>query len=204
MALAQTLSAGLMPLDPAPPEAPEIECVGRVLHMQVERQSQDLWCWAAVALAVAHAYGNMFEAAQCDVAGRVKERPCCPFGRFSACDRTHALSRPLGIHHDKLTVRPEPDKSFALVKACIDEGRPIAVRIAFSDASSGHFVVITGYCEIGMTQHLWVCDPLTGSRSREGFDSFLNNYKGLNVGGWQKTFLTKGVLDTDRIPEEIA
>lgn len=181
---------------PPPHEGPDLSCAGTVLDLTVDAQQQDNWCWATVAVGVAHAYKDPdpdWEA--CKVAKRVlRATNCCPPGYYAACNRTRKeLNAALDGHLDPTPIDQKIDKTFDLVQNSIDKGIPIAVRVVLPNASA-HFVVVSGYCVLeDRSQRIFVCDPQDGGRRREDFAGFLNGLGGKPK--WDKTYLTKGIAE---------
>lgn len=191
MALARLLSTGTEVLGPAPRNRLLID-PGVQLQINVPLQKQDNWCWAAVAVGVANAYQDPDPewTFQCNVARRVKNRTCCPAGDFRVCDEPDDLGPALKDHHDPTPIPPQNGREFSFVKDQINDGVPLAVRVAFPNAEAGHFVVISGYSEDGGIPHLWIFDPATGLEAPHQFDTFKLGYQ--DLGTWDQTFRTKG------------
>lgn len=165
---------------PSPP-AP----ISKVLNVTVECQCRTNWCWAAVGLAIRKAYNAAGAFQQCDVAGEVLHAKCCPYGE--GCNETHRLRAALGIHHVS-TLRQPGHQTIAFIKAEIDAGNPVCVRIHRMHGGSGHFVVIAGYCLMSASTKLWICDPDGGTTEAWEFDEFLLHY--LQNGFWHLSFET--------------
>jgi hypothetical protein len=162
-----------------------------VLAVAIPKSDQANWCWAAIGLGIAQAYGEMPGGKQCAVATRVRGIRCCPAGSFGDCDVPMALAPALGDHLDRRRpVLETEERTFALVKECIDSGHPLAVGISLPDAHSGHFVVVNGYKVEDSENHVYVCDPATGTCSLENFDRFVRRFK--NFGSWRESFRITG------------
>lgn len=191
MALARLLSTGTEVLGPAPRNRLLID-PGVQLKISVAKRDQNNWCWAAVALAVAKAYQDNGPdwKDQCTIAGRVKKTTCCPLGTVGACDEPADLDLALKGHHDPTPIAPQNNRQFSFVKDQINDGVPLAVRVAFPNAKAGHFLVISGYSEVGGIPHLWIFDPATGLEAPHEFDTFKLGYQ--KLGTWDQTFRTKG------------
>jgi hypothetical protein len=195
MSIANILSLNIVFLGkvPSPPnDKPDASCMGDVLRLKIDAQGQDNWCWAMVAVGVAHAFQDTDpQWVPCSVAKRVLAMECCPEGDYESCDQPLELAAPLDGHMDPSLINPQTDKTFGLVQYSIDNGIPIAVRLALPN-TVGHFVVISGYCLLGDgSQRIFVCDPQDGSRRREDFDGFLNGFGGKPR--WDQTYLTQGI-----------
>lgn len=163
----------------------------KVLDVNVPQQAQDNWCWAAVSVGIRRAYERA-ATLQCDVARRVLGRVCCPAGTNGGCNVQRTLAPALLPYLEGPVLADDASRTFEFVKQQIDRGRPIAVRIAWSEAGSGHFVVISGYLDDGDVQDVFVCDPFVGGHGIPwSFEQFHSNYHGL--GRWDLTFRTTPV-----------
>jgi len=169
----------------------------KILDVIVPKQVQDNWCWAAVAVGIATAYGdkNVF---QCDTAAHVLNTVCCPAGKHDACDKPHTLAEALNLKsHFQAQLNNANSRTFPFVKENIDKGHPIAVRIDWKEGKTGHFVVISGYRVIGNVPEIFVCDPFIGGRGIPvPIKQFTTNYQ--TLGSWDLTFQTIG---TQPVPE---
>jgi hypothetical protein len=161
-----------------------------ILDVRIPQQTQDNWCWAAVALGIAHSYLDFTEAEQCDVARRVLSRACCPDGFRDACDVPRHLPPALGDHFAGPTRGGTRARSFPFVRECIRAGNPVAVRIKWAGSRTGHFVVIVGYRIAGEVVDLCVCDPWTGRRRKVRYGHLMNNY--YEAGTWDQSYETTG------------
>jgi hypothetical protein len=168
--------------------------VPALLRVRVPRQEQKNWCWAAVASGVSEAYTGA-AVRQCVIASGVTKKKCCPNGS-TACDKAKPLPAALGKNYrDRFTDPAHRTPDF--VKSHIDTGYPLGVRIHRRHSGSGHFVVISGYLEVGGELDLYVCDPQYGTREPWRFDSFLRNYE--QGGYWHHSYETTGAK---RVPAE--
>jgi hypothetical protein len=146
-------------------------------------------CWAAVAVAIARAYGKNTET-QCDVTNRVLGPVCCagPFRYPDAtCDTPWDLPPALNAHC-KRESRDAADRTDTYVKSQIDAGAPIAAHICWIDSQGGHFVVISGYIEVNGEFHLYIDEPLDGLRAVWVHTRFATAYQ--ENGEWDITFET--------------
>ncbi len=189
--LARTLARNLDLLGAAPADRLLVD-PGVRLQIEIPQRQQDNWCWAAVAVGVAAAYGDTDPKwkSQCRVAKRVKNKPCCPAGALAKCDKPHNLPPALDDHHNPAAIATQDEKDFGFVKQQTDAGLPLAVRIEFSDGRSSHFVVISGYSVQSGIPHLWIYDPATGLEDHYQFDEFSLHFD--KIGTWGQTFRTKG------------
>jgi hypothetical protein len=172
------------------------------LKLTMEKQIGHNTCWAAVAVAIATAYGDGMET-QCEVAQRMMPLlDCCPLrGPFieAICDKACELPPALGAHFLRESTDPA-EWTPSYVKAQIDAGAPLAVRVRWKDSGdSGHFVVISGYLETGGDLDLYIHDPIDGLRTRWRFQRFLTAY-GKKAGEWSIAFETTGTGPVPREP----
>jgi hypothetical protein len=157
--------------------------VSQLLRMTVQHQLQTQWCWAAVTTSVATYFRNR-QWTQCRMVNdRLGQRVCCTDGASTVCNRPWYLDRALERVGNLEDFTSGP-LSLADVRADIDEGRPICVRIGWS-GGGGHFVAIAGYSEAGV---LDIQDPWFG-RSAVGYLAFRTRYRG--TGRWTHTYRTK-------------
>jgi len=165
------------------------ECI---LDVTIPESDLTEWCWAAVTVGIAEAYGDTMEM-QCDVASRVKHCSCClPDVDFDCCNKpADDLETPLDSHCGTVFTCPM-HRTSDFVKKRIKDGSPIAVRIDWGDGS-GHFIVIRGYRvmpkPLGFELH--VCDPdLPGMSTPMPFANVLSYY-GQAKGFWERSYETK-------------
>ena len=113
------------------------------LDVDMEAQSQQFWCWAAVSVAVARHYRADSSWTQCTLAAaELGGAACCTTA--GPCNRPWFLDRALarvGHLDGGVTFGPLP---FADVVDEVDDAQPLAVRIGWPDGS-GHFVLVDGY-----------------------------------------------------------
>ena len=109
---------------------------------QMEKQRQDMWCWAAVAVSVDHYFAPMSTSTQCQVARLVLELDEC-------CTDPDPCNTPASLQVSLIKVekwketRPRPLR-FTEIQREIDALRPVCVFIRWN-GGGGHFVVINGY-----------------------------------------------------------
>ena len=133
MSIPAFLTAGSRALHVVPTSAPVS------VTMSVSKSGMTRWCWAAVAVGVAGAYGDYSET-QCEVAERVIDNghSCCPTN--SACNSDQYLSDALDSHHDGF----DPLRtSLAFVIYELSYGRPVPAHM--KKGNIGHYVVIAAY-----------------------------------------------------------
>ena len=161
----------------------------KILDVNVPRQAQDNWCWAAVSVGIRRAYEGS-ATLQCQVATQVLgQHPCCPAGVETFCNVQRPLVPALRPHFDGPVLDDGNSRQFEFVKHHIDRGHPLAVRLAWGEGGTGHFVVISGYHETGDLKDVVVCDPYIGGKGhRVPFEQFRSNYQ--QLGQWDLTYRT--------------
>lgn len=184
-ALAQVLEATATPLGLAP-----FGAVGgtQPLPLDIPHQEQDWWCWCAIAVGVSSFYDGAFGLSQCQAAARVLRQPgACISPDSPEVNVMHELDLALGeFQHFRGPVIQGP-LEFSAVRAEIDAGRPVGVRIRFMDSGIGHFTVIRGY-RAGGFRMLSIDDPLY-DESEVAYEHFVSRYRG--TGAWRQTYLTQ-------------
>ena len=158
-----------------------------VLPFNMQAQTQTNWCWAATSTSVSHYYFFFSHWTQCLVAnGELGHSDCCSSPVPSPCNVSwyldRALQRTLNLDH-----MVTGTISFQDIKAQIDSGRVIGVRIGWLN-DGGHFLAIRGYSEIGTRQYVDVDDPIFG-KSHLPLSTFSSGYQG--NGAWTHTYFTK-------------
>lgn len=155
------------------------------LAFDCERQRQSQWCWAAVSVSISRYYRPASAWTQCALVSAELDQPgCCEDGR--PCDEPWYLERALArVGHSDGGLAAGA-LSFPEIKAEIDAGRPIGVRIGWQ-GGGGHFVVIEGYSreEDGLLE---VEDPLEG-HAQVTRDALRHRYGG--SGEWTHTYRTR-------------
>ena len=161
----------------------------RQLAFSMQAQTQSNWCWAANATSVSHFYWWFWNSwTQCRVANaELAHSDCCNSSVPSACNVPWYLDRAL-TRTDNFVSITAGQVGFAQVRAEIDAGRPVGVRIGWS-GGGGHFMVIYGYSLVGRLEYLDIDDPIYGKSHLTAAD-FSSNYQG--SGSWTHTYLTKG------------
>jgi papain like cysteine protease AvrRpt2 len=158
------------------------------MPFQIEKQREDLWCWAAVSASVDHYFFPASTFTQCKVAGKVLNRAnCC--ADPDLCNDKATLQDALDAVGRLRDTRIGP-LSFEDIRREIDAFLPIGVRIGWR-GGGGHFVVISGYSESPSgAQLVDVADPLFPN-STMYYDDFVSAYQtGVTSGGeWTATFL---------------
>lgn len=160
----------------------------------LREQSQDYWCWAAVASSVRNFFEPSNTLSQCQVATQTLneyESPghaCC--SDPAPCNLPYFLDRALTITGHFNRTHPAP-LSWEEVKEQIDLDLPLCAYLEAS--SSAHYVVISGCTryQSGL-KTLHVCDPddnWLGEREVL-YDNFLLNYMHTGL-QWKATFLLK-------------
>jgi hypothetical protein len=143
------------------------------------------WCWAAVAAGVSAKYHAPI--AQCDIAGRVLHKQCCPANVGNGCNTEQLLEEALAkIGHPPRVIGV---LRFEDIVREIKEDRPIGIRIVWSNGKA-HFVAISAYSKRNGEQKLDIHDPLYGFQPAKPFDIVKHKY--LMDGYWDQTYLIPG------------
>src|SRR5438105_1231176 len=109
---------------------------------QIEKQTKDMWCWAAVSVSVNRYFSPKSKWTQCRVAREVTHNQnCC--GDKEACNLAEKLEDGLkAVEHWKETL--DGVLTFEQIQSEIDASRPVCARIGWRHGG-GHFVIISGY-----------------------------------------------------------
>jgi hypothetical protein len=165
------------------------------LNFQIQQQSKDQWCWAAVTSSICGFYKDNDAPAQCALASRFLgvSEDCCQPDASDDCNVPFPVDLVLNkLGHLVLPVRGVV--SFDELNSAIsDNQQPVVARITFSDLPTSHFVVVVG-CDIDSegTQVLKIADPsvATGQTVTIGYSAFKNDYRPNAT--WDKTYFTQG------------
>jgi len=156
--------------------------------MHLQRQQEDEWCWAAVAVSVDQYFNDASARTQCDLVSDVLGVKCC--GDSDDCDKPNDLEKALGnkIGVGKLR-EPVQNRAleFAEIRDQLAQGFPVCVRIEWPDGG-GHFVVIDGADTVGGVQAVHIQDPLHDATTIS-YRDFLTRYR--LVGRWTDTYLVQ-------------
>src|ERR1017187_4330517 len=165
--------------------------VTRSLAFNMQLQTQSNWCWAATSTSVSLFYWSASGRTQCKVAGaELNLTTCCNSPVPGACNVPWYLDKALTRTHNFVSI-VSSTVSFDQVKAEIDAGRPVGVRIGWS-GGGGHFVAIYGYTRIlGVADYFDIDDPIYG-KSHLTVSDFSSNYQG--SGSWTHTYFTKSYI----------
>lgn len=154
------------------------------LDFVIQPQEQSEWCWAAVAASIANFYAGNNQLKQCDVVNNALRRTdCCQDGSSDSCnqqvDVDSGLSR---VGHLQRKQSGQPD--FNTVVAEMNAGRPLAVRILWSEGG-GHAIIVYGVTD---DRKVNIADPANADDEiLVPFDDFV--YK--DIGTWDKSLFTR-------------
>lgn len=153
-----------------------------------ERQQQDQWCWAAVAVSVSRFFGRQPQRAQCGLVPLVNTHlgACC--AAPSRCNETGSLREALTVTTN-LEREPEGPVALSVIQEQIAApvSRPVPIRVARSDGTA-HVMAIVGFDGDGPSCQLVIDDPLFG-RDRVSYGTLQRElYKG---GHWSHTYFTE-------------
>lgn len=144
---------------------PQIDPNRLDFELKIENQAQDLWCWAAVGVAVARYFGST--ETQCALAAKVKNvATCCSLNdEPNACnepDLTEEALRKAGRNH----YSPRNPPTLAFLEALVEERRgqrPVvcvmkAWRVKGADISY-HAIVVQGTLSMNGINYVKYLDP---------------------------------------------
>ena len=171
----------------------------RTIPLTVQKQENTEWCWAAVTVSINLVFRPLSTHTQCEVAGQILGRQCCPGGKSAAsgpCNVPHELHPVLGHFHLLAADPIVKPLTFNHVKREIDGGRPVCVLIKWLDkhgerTNRGHFIAIAGYrVTPSQKEFVSIGDPFYGP-SEISYTSFSNPRGGYRDGRgvWFASFL---------------
>jgi hypothetical protein len=135
----------------------------------MQTQTEDNWCWAAVATSTSLHYDLSSPWTQCGLANSILPLPsgvdCCISGAAPPqCDVEWYLDKALTATSNLLEVRAGT-VGFAKLTALLDGDRPLAIRIEWA-GGGGHFVVFHQWEKTASgTEFVVVADPFYGGRT---------------------------------------
>jgi hypothetical protein len=162
----------------------------------MQTQTEDNWCWAAVATSTSLHYDRSSAWTQCELANSILPLPsgvdCCVSGAAPPqCDVEWYLDLALTATSNLLEVRAGT-VGFAKLTALLDGNRPLAVRIAWA-GGGGHFVVFHQWEKTasGM-EFVVVADPFYGERTLL-YNDCVYRYPatGATTGTWTHSYWTQ-------------
>jgi hypothetical protein len=150
----------------------------------MQRQSQTLWCWAAVTASIDSFFSPRAARTQCDIASLVLAAAgCCR--NPAPCNRAARLEDALGRIR-RLNRAVGAPVGFSTIESEIRAVRPVCARVLWSGGSA-HFVVISGASVSNRgTQLLRVEDPWYAPSNPIRYDDFRARY--LGSGRWVATY----------------
>ncbi|HVV44131.1 MAG TPA: papain-like cysteine protease family protein [Bryobacteraceae bacterium] len=167
------------------------------MPVKMEKQLESNWCWAAVSASLKNFFSPQSGFQQCHLASPVLLSEaqieaavrCCEHP--DECNMQAFLEDALafaGNLHQKL----HGYLGFPGIMNEIDAGRPVGVRIEWSDGY-GHFLLIDGYRAFGSdAQQVHVSDPFYGA-SYILHGDLVDNYQ--NDGIWTDTYFVRAEGD---------
>jgi hypothetical protein len=170
------------------------------LPFQLDEQRCGEWCWATVAVAIGRFYHDAScPQDQCQLVSSILKvgKDCCEdcdctLGSLESCNQPQNLGFVLSqLGHGRDDTDGLPSMKFEEIQMEINNGRPIAVSIAWQEpAAPGHAIVIHGYTE---DRKLVVADPMAppGTTITVSFDNFVYpEFGGDLTGDWKAAFRT--------------
>jgi hypothetical protein len=162
----------------------------QTLKFNMQQQSQDQWCWAAVSTSVSLFFDSQSGWKQCKIVDEALDVTVCCNSTFASstnCNQQWYLNKALDImgHLSKLE---KGAQSFKLIAKEIEEGRPLGCLIKWDGGNGGgHFVVISG---VNTDENsLDIDDSWNGPTKDLPYDVFKEKYRG--DGLWEYSFFTK-------------
>jgi len=160
----------------------------------LEEQTQDFWCWAAVASSVRAFFRPASRLSQSDVATETLNQHEAPGHRCdmnpAPCNIPYYLDKALETIGHLNAIYPAP-LSWNDVDYLIRNNRPICAYLETS--TSGHYVVISDCARYsGGVETLFICDPDddTFGPVEVLYDAFLFDYQAAGY-QWKGCFLIK-------------
>lgn len=154
------------------------------LDFVIQSQEQSEWCWAALSASIVNFYAGNDSLKQCEVVKKVLGRStCCEDGSSDLCNQQFDIDSALRrLGHLARAQGNQPD--FRIVDAEIKAGRPVGVRILWSDGG-GHAIVVYGVTD---DRQVIIADPASANdEAIVPFDGFV--YK--DIGSWNGTLFTR-------------
>ena len=158
----------------------------RRLTVKEQSQQQTEWCWDASSLSI-HAYYDPDSTwTQCAFAGRkIGRSDCCTHPGSDVCNQPNYPDEALTLLGNFAGLAGA--LAMPAVKTEIDAGRPVSVRIGWSEGG-GHNPVIVGYRSDSGGDWVAVADPWYGP-SDVRLATFSTAYQG--SGSWTDTYRTR-------------
>lgn len=163
------------------------------LPLQVQRQEQTQWCWAATSSSVSAYFDGASLWSQCKVANSTLGRSdCCGAGASRQCNVPYYLDRALTTtgNYDRIAHGAE---TFSSLQGVINSDRPLCIRIQWGGNGGGHFLCIIGWkvADDG-TKYYIVSDPIY-ERSEITERTLDGTYQG--SGRWSHSFFVCAAPD---------
>lgn len=153
----------------------------RQLQIEMECQTADFWCWAAVTQCINSYLKPVSSPSQAEIASDHVGISCSPdddpldvatCGRSpcgGACNSPHRLSEVLRSQGHAVDAIPTSNNllTFPEVVKRIDDGRPLPLRINIpAGTNGGHFVCVIGYADDGAgNEFVAILDPLVPGKN---------------------------------------
>lgn len=181
------------------------------LAFEMQTQLHSDWCWAAVAASVSRHFTPDSPWCQCKLASvmarittkreKLGAQACCarPTNKrlAAACNQAWYLDRALRIVGRSGGRAKKGALMFRRIRMEILAGRPVCARMQWGNATSGHFVLISGCRESSRGgQWLYVEDPFYGN-STWLYHEFRSNYQYAG-GRWSNTYPVKSASPPGR------
>jgi hypothetical protein len=160
-------------------------------NFNVECQTFNKWCWAAVGAAIKTFYSPKSPVTQCEIAEDFLRLNCCgnDISQDNDCNQTASFGDLLrSISHLETSIPNSVDPQ--VVHDRTQDQKPICVFLKIGGQMVGHIVAIKSfYDDIPGEIHLRISDPEIGE-CMTTFDCLKSGYRGSSK--WCNTYFTKG------------
>ena len=180
----------------------------KVLDIPLHHQKLPYWCWVAVSASIIHYY-NKDDIQQCDLATRELtsdtesgvSQSCCPPRGDSPCDQPWYVGDVLKHYYFFHQLIDKP-ASFNVIKAEIDAGHPMVVRLEWEEGMNpnpAHFILLCGYAQKGGDDYIIIEDPAHSHSENDEvsghheymYDDLFTHYIGTAETKWTHTYFTQ-------------
>jgi hypothetical protein len=167
--------------------------------MNIEKQRQTQWCWAAVAVSI-HNFlqtspgtwtQETLATAVLQSKGVIKTTDNCSLTP-GKCNKPTSLSAALTVTGNLQNALPDQIFSFDAIKNWLNARLPVPARIVWYGSGKGHFIVIDGIQVLQSgRQQVFVkdSDPNHYGTGLYDYDDLVDRYR--NAGYWQDSYEVK-------------
>lgn len=165
----------------------------RRLNIIPQSQKDELWCWAAIASMLSHAYNHPL--GQCQIASFYLYNNtinCCSNpGRCRSMAELNLVLKKLEYQINEGYIIGRI--SFEYLKNEINSNKPVAIRVV-NDEDYGHYVLLIGYVETGADQKITYIDSRYGSVRTVNYGSIARSV--METGRWSHTYCMSHGIST--------